>query len=162
MSGVFFDVSLTLFAGYFCDIAEVFVNELLEKLSGGKVFLHYRNLVAGNVFGDIAPVLAVLEIVIRLAVRAGADDGEVAVLHAGDFGHLSDAFGDFFVIHEGEYMKSHILRNPKREPTSRFAQVLGKFVLRPAGVRRENEGGGESDESLPQRIPGVGQMNEPI
>jgi len=91
-------------AGYFCDLAEVFVNELLETVAGGKVFLHHGNLVAGNVFGDIAPAFAVLEIEVGLAIRPGADDGEAPVLHTGDFGHLCDAFGEFFILHGEKYM----------------------------------------------------------
>lgn len=104
MSGVFFDVGLALLAGYFRDLAEMLVHELFEALTSGEVFLNDGNLISGNVFGDIPPALAVLEIVVRLTVRADSDDGEVTVLHAGDSSYLSDTFGNFGCLHASLYM----------------------------------------------------------
>ena len=69
------------------------VNKLHKMLVGGNVFLHSGKLFPGNVFGDIAAVLAVLEVVVRLSVRTCSDNGDVAALHAGDGGHLSNTFG---------------------------------------------------------------------
>jgi hypothetical protein len=69
------------------------VNKLLEALIGGNVFLDCRNLFARNVFSDVAPALAVLEVVVGVTVPVCADNGEVAALHAGNGGHLCDTFG---------------------------------------------------------------------
>ena len=51
------------------------VDEGFEPLIGRDVFLDGGDLVTGYVFGDIAAVLAVLEVVVGLTVRTGADDG---------------------------------------------------------------------------------------
>jgi hypothetical protein len=75
------------------------VEERLEAFVSGDVLPEGGDLVAGDIFGDIAAVLAMLEIVVRLAVRAGADDGKMAAFHAGDGGHFSDAFGDLVGLH---------------------------------------------------------------
>jgi len=71
----------------------------LEALVSGDVFLDRRQLVARDVFGYVATVLAMLEVVVRLAVRARADDGEMAALHRGDRDHLFDAFGKLINLH---------------------------------------------------------------
>ena len=86
----------------------MFVNELLEDLVGGEVFLNYGNLISGDVFGDIFTVLAVLEIEVRLAVGPSTDDGKVSAFHPGDFGQLCDALGKSGVFHTSKYMRSHI------------------------------------------------------
>jgi len=75
----------------FGNFVHVFVDKRFEPLKGGDVFLDGGDLVAGYVFGDVAAVLAVLEVVIRLAVRTCANDGEMTALHAGNGGQLSDA-----------------------------------------------------------------------
>jgi hypothetical protein len=75
------------------------VNELLEDLVGGKVFLNHGNLISGDIFGYIFTVLAVLEIEVRLAVGPSADDGEMSAFHPGDFGQLCDALGKSGVFH---------------------------------------------------------------
>ena len=57
------------------------VNKLFEAFIGGNVFLDCGNLFTGNVFGDVATVLAVLEVVVGVPVRVCADNREVAALH---------------------------------------------------------------------------------
>ena len=77
----------------------MFVHKHLEALVSGDVFLNSGQLVARNVFGDVTAIFAVLEIVIRLAVRTDADDGEMTALHRGDGGHLFDASGRLIRLH---------------------------------------------------------------
>ncbi|MEI6607553.1 MAG: hypothetical protein WCP35_19775 [Verrucomicrobiota bacterium] len=60
--------------GQLRNLVEMFVNELLETLIGGNVLPDCGNL-AGDVFGDVAAVLEVLEFVIGLSVGAGGGDG---------------------------------------------------------------------------------------
>jgi hypothetical protein len=76
-------------------------NELLEALVGGHMFLDCGKLVSWDVFGDVAAVLTMLEVVVGLPVGAGANDGDVAALHAGDGGHLSDTCGEWGGLHTG-------------------------------------------------------------
>jgi hypothetical protein len=101
----------------------MFVNELLEALIGGHVFLDCGNLVAGDVFGDVAAVLAVLEVVVGLAVGAGADDGEVAALHAGDGGHLCDACGEWGGLHTGQI---YVLEYTNATKKPRTQEILSR------------------------------------
>ena len=75
------------------------VDERLEPLIGGDIFLDGGDLVARYVLGDIAAILTVLEGVVGLAVRTNADDGKVAAFHAGDGGQLLDALGNCFGLH---------------------------------------------------------------
>ena len=96
------------------------VNELLEDLVGGEVFLNCGNLIPGDVFGYIFTVFAVLEIVVRLAVGPRAEDGEVSAFHPGNFGQLCDAFGKFGFFHADEYMRSHIRWNKKMTESQRI------------------------------------------
>jgi hypothetical protein len=51
------------------------VHKSLEPFISVNVLLDGDHLVAGYVFGEVAAVLAVLEVVVGLAVRTGADDG---------------------------------------------------------------------------------------
>ena len=69
------------------------INKSLEEFAGSDVFLDRGNLFTGNVFGDVATALAVLEVVVGVPVRVCADHGEVAALHARDGGHFRETFG---------------------------------------------------------------------
>ena len=96
------------------------------------MFLDCGNLVAGDVFGDVAAVLAVLEVVVGLAVGAGADDGEVAALHAGDGGHFCDACGEWGGLHTGVIYAFAYTMATKKTANPRNSQPLKKFVVHPA------------------------------
>ena len=74
------------------DLGDVLIDECFETLVSGDVFQDGWQLLSRNIFRDVSPVFAVLEIVVWLAVRTGADDGEVAAFHGSDGGHLFDTF----------------------------------------------------------------------
>jgi hypothetical protein len=103
--------------GFFRNLDDVLLDERFEALISGDVFLDGGHLVTGDVFGDVAAVLAVLEVVVGLAVGTGADDGKMAGFQAGDGGHLNDAFGQWVGLHAGSIWM-HIYFTTKKHTDS--------------------------------------------
>jgi hypothetical protein len=114
------------------------IDKSLEELAGGNVFLNCGNLFAGNVFGDVATALAVLEVVVGVPVRIRADNGEVAAFHARNGGHFRDTFGYWSSLHTRRIYAYAYTFATKKSARPRNFQTLKKFVLHPAKERLQS------------------------
>jgi hypothetical protein len=116
-------------------LGNVFVDKCFEAFVSGDVFLDGGHLVPGDVFGDIAAVLAALEVVVGLAVGTDADDGEVAAFHAGDGGHLLDAVGQLGGLHGGSICQT-IYPSTKKCGNLKISLPLRKICPAPCTRRK--------------------------
>jgi hypothetical protein len=71
-----------------------------------------------------------------MSVGAGADDGEVAALHAGDGGHLCDACGKWEGLHTGQIYAFAYTNATKKNANPRNSQPLKKPVVHPIRERQ--------------------------